>query len=802
METNAFTSAKRRALNKYFSRLNDMQKKAVFTVQGAVLVLAGAGSGKTSVLVSRIVNMVKFGNAYASEYVPASIGAEDIDFLNSYNGEKDEAEVSKLADIAAENRVKPWNILAITFTNKAANELKERLLQALGKEALDVTAATFHSACVRILRREIVHLGYDNNFTIYDADDSLRLIKNCLAALDISDKRFPPKSVAGIISSAKDKLIPPDLFDEDSENDFRQMTIARVYSEYQKRLREANALDFDDIIRLTVKLFDEHADVLERYQNRYKYIMVDEYQDTNTAQFRLVSLLAAKYKNFCAVGDDDQSIYKFRGATIENILSFERHFPNAAVIRLEQNYRSTQNILNAANAVIKNNEARKEKKLWTAAGDGEKVTVYKAVNEFSESRFVANKILDGVKQGRNYKDFAVLYRMNAQSNSIEGALTSSGLQYRVIGGLRFYDRKEVRDIIAYLSVINNCRDMLRFRRIINEPKRGIGDSTLSLIEHIAFDLNMSPVEVMKNSHDYPVLSKKASLLTKTAAVFEKLAAIAEEKPLDELLDALLNMTGYKAYMDSLGEEGITRLENIRELKSNMVAFMNGKAEQGEAGSLSEFLEEISLYTDADRLDPNADAVSVMTMHSAKGLEFPVVFIIGAEEGIFPGTRSLDSLEDLEEERRLAYVAVTRAKEKLYITHALQRMLFGNTSRNIASRFVKEIPYEYVERESGVEDLTPSPLTPNPLPQPPTLSTKSAPQASPLNTKATFLKPAKSQEKNPPVKLSVGDRVRHNVFGEGMVISVKVMSNDMMLEIAFDTAGTKKLMANYAKIVKI
>ena len=792
MEVNQeFITAKKAAMEKYFQRLNDMQKKAVFTVNGPVLILAGAGSGKTSVLVNRIANMINFGNAYAEEKCPANISEEDIKFLKNYNGEKDEETVAKLKDIIAVDTVTPWKIMAITFTNKAAGELKERLEAMLGECANDIAAATFHSICVRILRREIDKLGYSRDFTIYDSDDSQRLLKSCYEDLDISDKVLPPKSVLGAISHSKDNLKDPDAYEAEAAGDYRKLGIAKLYRAYQAKLKSANAVDFDDIICLTVQLFEQDADVLDHYSNLYKYIMVDEYQDTNYAQLRLVTLLSAKHRNICVVGDDDQSIYKFRGATIENILKFEEQFEGAAVIRLEQNYRSTQNILNVANAVIANNTARNAKKLWTDAGDGEKITIYKASDEASESNFVATTILNGVKDGGKYKDYAVLYRMNAQSNSLERAFTSSGIPYRVIGGQRFYDRKEIRDIVAYLSVLNNDRDMLRFKRIINEPKRGIGDTTVSMIEQMSSDLGISPIEVMKNSESYPLLSKKTAQLVKTADMFIELKNIAETKPLDEMLDILLDKTGYAAYMKSLGDEGIARMENINELKSTMVEYMNGKAE-GEEYSLSEFLEEISLFTDIDKLDESADAVVMMTIHSAKGLEFPNVFIVGMEDGIFPGVRSMDSLEDLEEERRLAYVAITRAKEHLYITHAQQRMLFGSTNRNLVSRFVKEIPADYINRIDS------------------TVKTRKATEDDVIiqNTSKAYTlqsqiasKKIEQAKKNIVVEYEVGERVKHNIFGEGTVLSVKKMSNDSMLEIAFDKVGTKKLMANFAKIVK-
>lgn len=786
-----FINAKKHALEMYFARLNDMQKKAVFTTEGPVLILAGAGSGKTSVLVNRIANMVNFGSAYNDMNVPASANEDDVAFLEAYNGEKDDITVQRLKEIAAVNPVDPWKIMAITFTNKAAGELKERLETMLGENANNITAATFHSVCVRILRREIEHLGYGSDFAIYDSDDSLRLLKSCYETLDMSDKIFNPKAVLAAISHAKDNLLTPELYAEQTNGDYYKLGISRLYTAYQKKLVAANAVDFDDIICLTVRLFTEFSDVLDHYSNRYRYIMVDEYQDTNYAQLRLVTLLSEKFGNLCVVGDDDQSIYKFRGATIENILKFEEQFGGAVVIRLEQNYRSTQNILNAANAVIANNSSRNDKKLWTDIGDGDKITLFKAMDEHSEAEFVADTVTEQNKNGREFRDFAVLYRTNAQSNALERVFTMQGIPYRVIGGLRFYDRKEIRDMIAYLSVINNNMDMLRFKRIINEPKRGIGDATVSMIEQISDDLAVSPISIMQNVDSYPMLGKKVAPLKKAAAMFEHLAEFAEKEPLDQLVDEVLDVTGYGDYMRSLGEEGTGKLENIAELKSNIQNYIDSKGEDEEP-TLSEFLEEISLFTDADRMDTTTDAVNLMTVHSAKGLEFETVFIVGAEEGIFPSKRSLDTLEDLEEERRLAYVAITRAKRKLYISHAVRRMMYGSTTMNTVSRFVKEIPAEYVERiDSTVHNRDNENEDDNFIVASPTYDLKS----QIVNQQ---LKKAQKTEAD----FSVGERVSHNLFGEGTVISVKKISNDAMLEIAFDKVGTKKLMANFAKIKKI
>ncbi len=789
-----YIKLKQNALEKYFGNMNDMQKKAVFAVNGAVLILAGAGSGKTTVLINRIVNMINFGNAYADESIPVSLSDSDIAFLGNYNGESDPDSVSALRDIIAVDPVKPYNILAITFTNKAAGELKKRLADKLPEEdAAKVTAATFHSACVRILRREIQNLGFTASFAIYDADDSQSMIKTCIDVLDISDKNFPPKAVLKMISSAKDKLVSPDEFEASADGDYRKLTVAKIYKEYQIRMKAANALDFDDIIVFTVRLFEQFPDILNHYRNLYKYVMVDEYQDTNFAQFRLVSLLTGKRRNLCVVGDDDQSIYRFRGADIKNILSFENTFPDCSVIRLEQNYRSTSNILGAANCVVKNNRSRKEKKLWTNLGEGEKVVVYKAPDENAESRFIADKIEKCVnKDNASYNDFAVLYRMNAQSNSLERAFTARGIPYRVLGGMKFYDRKEIKDIIAYLSVINNPDDVLRFKRIVNEPKRGIGDTTISMIEQIASDLEVPPVSVMRDAENLAPLSKKANSLIKAASVFDMLTEAAETKPLDELIDLLLDKTGYENMLKNLGDEGTARLENVNEFKSTISDYMKKCAENGEEPSLSGFLEDIALYTDADKLDPDADAVAMMTVHSAKGLEFDTVFIAGMEEGIFPGIRSMDNTEDLEEERRLAYVAVTRAKRKLYITHAQTRMLFGQTNRNLQSRFIKEIDKEYIEKLDGTVKTPKKKNDAGIIAQNNSYT---------LQSKITAMK-LEAAKKNTVVSYEIGERIRSSNFGDGTVISVKKMGGDSLLEVVFDESGTKKIMANYAKITKI
>ena len=788
MSLGNFRELKQKALSAYFGRMNPEQKKAVFTVNGPVLILAGAGSGKTTVLVNRIANMVYFGNAYNSDYIPPYLSEEDEEFLKNFkNG--DDAERLRNIICNPDEMIKPWNILAITFTNKAAGELKQRLADMLGDAGTGITAATFHSACVRILRREIEQLGYPNDFTIYDSDDSQRVIKTCLSELDISDKMFPPKSVAGVISSAKDRMLSPSDFEAEYGNDFRMSKIALVYNLYQKKLISSGAVDFDDIIRLTVILFEKFPETLRHYRNLYKYIMVDEYQDTNHAQYRLVSLLSGEHRNLCVVGDDDQSIYKFRGATIENILGFEDEFDDCRTIRLEQNYRSTQYILDAANSVIKNNRGRKSKTLWTDDKSGDKVKICKLQNENSEAKFITDEILEGIKNGKKYSDYAILYRMNAQSNSVERAFTAAGIPYKVYGGMRFYDRKEIKDIIAYLSVINNPYDMLRLKRIINEPKRSIGDATVSAVEQIFTDTGESPVSIMANADTYQPTVKKASVLKPLGVMFLELAKSQNELSLDELLDVLLEVSGYGKYLTTLGDEGITRAENIDELKTTMKQY----SEQAENPTLSGFLEEISLYTDVDKFEEQTETVTLMTMHSAKGLEFPVVFVVGMEDGIFPSIRSIGSEEDIEEERRLAYVAITRAKKDLYLTHCTERMLFGQTNRNMISRFLKEIPPSLVESIDKVAKVVYSSVNKNPV----GFGTKSVSLQSQIAANS-----AKKPETKCNIDFAVGDRVSHNVFGEGTIISVKKMSNDSMLEVAFDNAGSKKLMANFAKIQKI
>ena len=781
-----YNTLKRNALTSFFSRTNEMQRKAVFQVKGAVLIIAGAGSGKTTVLCNRIANMMRFGNAYLDNEV-RDITPEEEQFLEAFPSmEKSPENAERLAQIVAVDPVAPWNILAITFTNKAAGELKQRLIDMIGEGAEKINASTFHSACVKILRREIENLGYQRSFTIYDEDDSKRVIKDVMKRLDMDEKVFNPKVFKNMISRCKDKMISPEEYAPmaQASGELLEKRCAEVYTQYQAALRAASAVDFDDIIYLTVKLFEDFPDVLDHYRHLYKYIMVDEYQDTNVAQYRLIALLAGDNGNLCVVGDDDQSIYRFRGATIENILNFEKQYPGSVVIRLEQNYRSTENILNAANAVIKNNSQRKDKALWSDLGEGEKIKCCNFDSEIAESRFVADTILEGVKNGKHYTDFALLYRSNSQSRSFENTLARSGIPYTIVGGLRFYDRKEIKDIMSYLAVLNNPYDTVRFRRIINEPKRGIGDATVEEIIRIADGLHMSPIEVCREASQFETLSRKSAALKAAANLFDELDELADTLRLDELIDAVAEKSGYIKAMQALGEEGAGRIENITELKSNAMTLLDENPET----TLPDFLEQVALVSDLDSYDGDLDRVSLMTMHSAKGLEFDTVFMVGAEDNIFPSYRSMNDPAEMEEERRLAYVAITRAKRMLYITHTSYRMLYGQTMRNKLSTFVREIPENLIEK-TGERVHKPAsewkkPVKPNYLAQEAAMAAaRTAPVAS-------------------GIVFAAGDRVKHNVFGEGTVADAKRMGNDTMLTINFDNGQSKKVMANFARIEKL
>lgn len=725
--------------------LNAMQQEAVNQTEGPLLILAGAGSGKTTVLVNRVQHIIGSG-------------------------------------LAA-----PWQVLAITFTNKAAGEIRERLINAIGPEANDIWAYTFHSCCARILRRFADRLGYTSHFTIYDTDDQKRVMKHCQKALEISDKILHHKSILSEISSAKDSLVDYEEYKKLAQNDFRKARIADCYELYQKELLKSDAMDFDDIIFNTVRLLEGNPDVLELYQKQFKYVMVDEYQDTSHAQYILVSLLAGGYNNICVVGDDDQSIYRFRGATIENILSFENQYKNARVIRLEQNYRSTQNILDAANAVIANNKNRKGKNLWTQAGSGEKIIFNTLEDEAAEASFIAQEILKNVKNGKKMSDHAVLYRMNAQSRNIEITFAKSGIPHKVIGGNRFFDRKEIKDVISYFAVINNPADNVRLQRIINVPKRGIGDTMFANVMEIATGLGLSAFEVCERADEFQKTLRSAQKLQGFAAMIRHFQdCLDDDMPLSDLLQEVLDKTNYFDYLDEDPESAEDRKNNINELSSMFIKYQEEDADF----ELSDFLEDVALVADIDSYNEDDDAVVLMTLHSAKGLEFPIVFIPGMEESVFPGNQSVYSEEDLEEERRLAYVGITRAKEKLYLLNARRRMLYGTTNRNQASRFLREIPL------SVTDDITVQSYVPH---------SKFGSFAQPAHSTSSSAAHKFGQVGGASASVqnySAGDTVRHKTFGTGVVLSARAMGNDTMLEVAFDRAGTKKLMANYAKLEKI
>ncbi|MCL1904028.1 MAG: UvrD-helicase domain-containing protein [Oscillospiraceae bacterium] len=771
--------------DKLTERLNPAQKEAVSHTEGPLLIIAGAGSGKTSVLCCRIANIIESGLA------------------------------------------RPWQILAVTFTNKAAGELRERLSSMNigegdaglydGQNDSLSWAGTFHSICVKILRRGIEAVGYKKGFTIYDTDDSLRLVKSCMKDLNISEKTTSPKQVFFAISRAKDKLITSKSFekvDEKGKRDFFRETVAKVYELYQSRMKAANALDFDDIIMKTVELFENNPDILEKWRERFRYIMIDEYQDTNYAQYKLVSLLAGGRKgNLCVVGDEDQSIYRFRGATIENILSFEEEF-NARVIKLEQNYRSTAAIIGAANGVIKKNTQRKPKTLFTSIEGGDKVELHILNDEQEEATSIAREIERGKGRGISFGENAVLYRTNAQSRTVELALARAAVPYRIIGGVRFYDRKEIKDIVAYMSIIANPLDSIRFRRIINEPKRGIGEVTQSEIERVSDETGMSPIDVMAEAGMFATLRTKATSLEKIAAMFKEFDEFnqdvnsSEEKSLSDLIDFITEKSGYLKMLQAEGDEGLSRLENIKELKSAAVKF----SEDNPEAELQDFLEQVALVSDTDDYESGEDRVAMMTIHAAKGLEFGRVFLIGAEEGLFPSFRSLAEPEDIEEERRLMYVAITRAKRALHIMTAKQRLLYGMTQRNPVSRFVREIPEEFIHiNEKRKKGATIPQKKLNKAKQEQSPKDGLCSSEGRILTSGSFPFTDKARQKSrikpqsPPscaVKYKNGERIKHKIFGDGTIIDVQEMGNDSLLEISFDGVGTKKIMANFVKIEKI
>ena len=809
-----YIAARRAVIAQDLQRLNPMQRQAAMTTEGPLLLLAGAGSGKTTVLIQRVYNLLTYGRGSDSEEVPDWATEEDLQFLEGFPARPTEEDVRRARRLCAVDVPRPWEIIAITFTNKAAGELKDRLAARLGPDANDIWASTFHSACVRILRRDIDRLGFDKDFTIYDTDDSKRVIKDVLKEKHLDEKTYPPRSVLAAISHSKDQYESIEDFAKRAEaaNDWRMKDYAKIYEAYEKKLRTANALDFDDIIYHTVTLLQREPEVLDYYQHKFRYVLVDEYQDTNHLQYLLTSLLAGGYQNLCVVGDDDQSIYRFRGANIENILNFEEQYPKARTIRLEQNYRSTQNILDAANAVIKNNRGRKGKTLWTDNGGGDVVTVKTTFNESDEANYVAGDILMGVNRGRHFRDNAVLYRMNAQSNALEYAMKRNGIPYKVVGGMKFFDRAEVKDMLAYLCVLNNPLDDLRLRRIINNPPRGIGATTLDKVGALAESQGASLYEILRNADLFPELKSAASKLLKFADLIDGLRRAGTELALPEFYDAVCDQTGYvKALEEKNDMESRGRIENVQELKSNILGFLE---QQPEDATLSGFLNEIALYTDLDSVEASDDCVTMMTIHSAKGLEFPVVYVVGMEEGIFPGSSAQYDQEELEEERRLCYVAMTRAKEKLTLTNARQRMLYGRTSSNRASRFLDEIPEENMRWESkpesrfgGMEhDSTfggdryedgwgSTPARTGGSWSSGGVHSYRAPAQAPQ-------RPLQSLRKNAApaatlLQLQQGDMVEHTAFGKGMVLSVRPMGGDALVEVAFDTVGRKKLMLKSA-----
>ena len=781
-----YAALRRTVIENAFAQLNDKQREAVLKTEGPLLLLAGAGSGKTTVLINRIINLLRFGCGSESTLAPDWAGDEELTLLAREAAEPGclpEGEVDRLCAV---DPPKPWEILAITFTNKAAGELRTRLEVACGDAGRDVWAHTFHTACTRILRRYIPRLGYESGFTIYDEDDKKRLITAVIKDLGFDEKRFDPRGVMSAISRAKDQLLTPEDVAGQAGSDLYQKNVARIYHEYQKRCRAASALDFDDIICRTVELLQTQDDVREYYQHKFRYVLVDEYQDTNHAQYVLCSLLSGGWRNLCVVGDDDQSIYKFRGASIANILEFERQFPDAVTIRLEQNYRSTGSILDAANHVIACNQGRKGKTLWTEKEKGAPITVYQADTQEDEALFIASAILEGQAKGEHLRDYTILYRNNALSNFLQTCFVRQGIPFAVVRGRSFLDSQEIRDMRAYLEVIHNPADGIRLRRIVNNPPRKIGAKTLDTVEELAAGEGTSAFAVMTRAAEYPALSRASAALLRFADMIADLGEKARTLPLDEVYDALLEQSGYRLALEMQGsEEAQSRLDNIRELKSSILDYMKRTAELGGEPSLEGFLEELSLISDVDKYDENADVVTMMTMHSAKGLEFPHVFLCGVEEGLFPSYRSMDSQEEMEEERRLCYVAMTRAKETLTITCAQRRMLYGQTSYARPSRFITEIPAELV-REAG-HKLRREERSPRP-----DRSWERAPARPPRTAPAAY-----APQSAPLPDFRPGMHIRHKAFGPGKIVEVTPMGGDMLLRIQFEEAGEKLMMAKTA-----
>ena len=805
-----YINAKRALFDKVYSSLNEMQRKAVFTTEGPLLVLAGAGSGKTTVLVRRIAFLIRYGNAYYNEFFPDEL-------TEAYVSDLERAvrlSVEEIEQILPEfiyAPCPPYRVLAITFTNKAAGEIKNRLIAELGDETLakDIWSGTFHAICMRILRTHCGLIGFAPGFTIYDTDDTKKAIVGVMKRLNIDEKQFPPKAVMTAISHAKDQLQTAEDFEIEAGSDFRLSRIAAIYRGYEEELRRSGAMDFDDIIMHTVRLLRENPDVLAHYQRKFKYVCIDEYQDTNVAQFQLAALLSGQYKNLMVVGDDDQSIYKFRGATITNILGFDRVFEGTSVIKLEQNYRSTGRILEAANKVISHNQGRKGKNLWTAGGEGEKIILRKCEDQMGESRSIVDTIRRLVEDRHyTYKDFAVLYRTNSQSAGIERALQRSTVPYRVLGGTRFSDRKEIRDAVAYLQLISNHADRERLLRIINEPKRKIGDKTLAVVSAIAEEQNLPLFEVMDRADQFAALGRVAPLLRNFTAMIHRLTELMETLSLPDFFDAVMEQSGYLQMLKDGGEPERDRVDNIAELKSNMVEYVKNAEEEGVQPTLVHFLEEYALVADVDKYDTEADAVVLMTIHSAKGLEFPVVFLPGMEDGIFPGMQNImGSSEDMEEERRLCYVAITRAKKQVIILHTRTRIWYGQTVANPLSRFVGEIPEELLHKEDlTLEAMSISTGFGNRSTREPSPYERPRRQKAPVHTdRITVGQPTPASTAAARENLNTltpGDRVSHASFGEGEILSIKPMGADKLIEVMFDTVGTKKLMGTYAKLKKL
>ena len=796
-----YLTVRRQIIDWDLRRLNPMQRKAAMTTEGPLLLLAGAGSGKTTVLIQRVYNLLTYGRGSDSQEIPEGVSEEDLAFLEQFLANPEPEQFHRVQQLCAVDVPRPWEIIAITFTNKAAGELKDRLAARLGPMANDIWASTFHSACVRILRRDIDRLGFEKDFTIYDTDDSKRVLKDIIKEMNLDDKAFQPKSILSVISKAKDQYQGAEAFakQHSHENDWKNARIAKIYAAYEKKLRAANALDFDDIIFHTVTLLRQEPEVLAYYQRKFRYVLVDEYQDTNHLQYLLTSLLAGGWNNLCVVGDDDQSIYGFRGANIENILNFEEHYPGARLIRLEQNYRSTQNILDAANAVIKNNLGRKGKTLWTDNGGGELVTVKTNFSESDEANYVVGDILMGVNRGRSLKDTAILYRMNAQSNALEYAMKRNGLPYRVVGGMKFFDRAEVKDMLSYLCVLNNPLDDLRLRRIINVPARGIGPTTVDKVSLLAETQGVSLYEIIRNADLFPELKNPSKKLLKFADLIDGLRRDGAILALPEFYDAVCERSGYtQALKDKNDIESRGRLENVQELKSSILGFLENDPEDA---TLSGFLNEIALYTDLDGMDAGDDCVTMMTIHAAKGLEFPVVYVVGMEEGVFPGASALYNEEELEEERRLCYVAMTRAKEKLTLTNCRQRMLYGRTSTNRPSRFLEEIPEKNMRWESRPvprfsEDSWEASDSFHTTAAPRFASHSGHPASGGGFSTAPGRRVVKKQSA-PLMQLDVGDQVEHTAFGKGTVRAIRAMGGDALVEVAFEEKGTKKLMLKSA-----